>query len=360
MKIEILLAHNLKISHKKIQDLRQVFSSLDEAWQADFVALKKTGWDDNFIHEFLNWREKIDAQKIEETLQKEGIHCITQSDDEYPKLLKEIYDPPLCLFVRGNLTGNENFLAVVGPRKFSAYGKQVTETLIPSLSQAGLTIVSGLALGVDGIAHSVTLQANGKTIAVLGGGIDNKSIQPTAHRKLAEGIIEKGGAVISEYPPYTFPTNYTFPKRNRIIAGMSLGTLVIEAGESSGSLITAQCALDSNREVFAVPQNIFSPTSIGTNSLIKMGAKVVMNYTDILEAYQVDTKTASTKQEKKKITADNPTEESILNAIKLEPTPIDFIIKNSGLASQIVNSTLTMMEIKGKVKNMGGMKYVVS
>lgn len=353
MQKEILLSFFLKISHKKYKDLLRVFSSLENAWSASASQLKITGWPDEFIAEFLEWRDNLDEEKIQNTLDKEGIRCVTIHDKEYPHLLKEIFDPPFCLFVRGELTQKEPLLGVVGPRKISSYGKQVVELLVPPLVQAGVTIVSGLALGVDGFAHHATLQAKGKTLAVLGGGIDDKTIAPTAHFQLAKKILEDGGALISEYPPFAVPTNYTFPKRNRILAGMCVGTLVIEASEKSGSLITAQCALDSNREVFSVPQNITSVTAFGTNNLLKMGAHVVTSSEDILNVLGI-----TSKQEKKKVVGENAEEKILLKILSTDPVHIDEILKLSKLEHRVVNSTLTLMEIKGMIKNVGGMMYV--
>ena len=356
MKKEILLSYFLKLSHKKYKDLLRVFSSLENAWRATATQLKLTGWDDEFIFEFLQWKNTVDEKQIQETLTREEIHCVTIEDKEYPPLLKQIYDPPICLFVRGSLFQKEPYLGVVGPRKISAYGKQVVESLVPPLAKAGITIVSGLALGVDGFAHSATLKAKGKTIAVLAGGVDAKSVQPSSHQKLAEDILAQGGAIISEYPPFTAPMNYSFPKRNRIIAGMCTGTLVIEASEKSGSLITAQSALENNREVFAVPQNITSLNSFGTNNLLKMGAHVVTTPQDIFDILKIETKI----EKAKKIIGENKEEQTILETLSQEPTHINTIIQNSRLQKQVVSSTLTLLEIQGKVKNCGGMMYVIA
>lgn len=280
-----------------------------------------------------------------------------KDDADYPKLLKEIYDPPFCLFVKGKLKNDGYNLAVVGTRKFSNYGKQITEEIVEPLASQGITIVSGLAYGIDGIAHKATLEVGGTTIAVLGSGINRAHIFPKEHARLAEEIVEKGGAVISEYPPGTIPTRYTFPRRNRIVAGMSLGTLVIEAPEESGALITAQCALDNGRDVFAVPQNINSENSVGPNNLIKNGAKLITNYQEILEALNLQE--IKNFIDNKQIIPDSPIEEKILNCLSKEPQHVDLIIKETKLDSPTVNSNLTLMEMKGKVKNLGGMMYIL-
>lgn len=355
MKIEIALSYFQKITPKRYKDLVRVFHDTEDIWKAPAKSFAATGWEKNFIAEFLTWKDSFDQVGAEQILEKEGIQCIVLNDSDYPRLLKEIYDPPFCLFIRGEIKHKEPWLGVVGPRKISSYGKQVVDLIVPNLAEAGITIVSGLALGVDGFAHDATLKAHGKTIAVLAGGVDKNSIAPTIHQKLAEAIIAEGGAVLSEYPPFTEPMNYSFPRRNRIIAGMCVGTLVIEASEKSGSLITAQCALDANREVFAVPQNITSLTSVGTNNLLKMGARLVTNAQDILEVLGITTETVKIK----KIVGDTSEEEQILQLLSQEPLSIDDIIKNSKLENRIVNSTLTLMEIKGKVKNLGGMMYIL-
>ncbi len=210
------------------------------------------------------------------------IKIITLDDDTYPRLLKQIYDPPRRLYILGDLKAEEKYpLAVVGTRNASDYGKRTTNYFVDALSRAGLTIISGLALGIDGLAHQATLGVKGKTIAVLGSGLN--VVYPSAHKKLFQQIIEAGGAVISEYPPETKPNKQSFPARNRIIAGLSLGVLVIEAPEKSGALITARAALEQGREVFAIPGDIYSRNSAGTNKLIEMGAKPVTKPEDILE-----------------------------------------------------------------------------
>ncbi|MDA2936055.1 DNA-processing protein DprA [Patescibacteria group bacterium AH-259-L05] len=209
---------------------------------------------------------------------------ITPQDKNYPPLLKEIPDPPQELYIWGVLKQKEKYpLAVVGTRKVSNYGKQVTLELVTELVKQGLTIISGLALGVDGISHQAALDANGRTIAVLGSGFNH--LYPQKHTKLAHDIVKSGGAVITEYPPDTKPTQKTFPVRNRIIAGLALGVLVIEAPMRSGALITARHALEQNRDVFAVPGSIYNKNSAGTNNLIKMGAKPVTKAEDILESF---------------------------------------------------------------------------
>ncbi len=210
---------------------------------------------------------------------------ILLEDKNYPRLLKEIYDPPAQLYCLGELKNEEKFpLAVVGTRKISLYGKKITEYFVNALAQSGLTIVSGLALGVDGLAHQIALENRARTIAVLGSGLD--IIYPPAHKKLAKKIIDSHGALLSEYPLKTHPSRLSFPARDRIIAGLSLGVLVIEAPIKSGALITARFALEQGREVFAIPGGIYNENSQGCNLLIKMGAKPVTRPEEILEVLE--------------------------------------------------------------------------
>lgn len=213
------------------------------------------------------------------------IKAITIKDPEYPKLLKETFNPPTNMYVRGNYKIlNKPGIAIVGTRKNTAYGERATDNIAGELAKSGFVIISGLALGIDTIAHKSALKNNGVTIAVLGSSIDGQSIYPKENLKLAEEIIASGGAVISEYPSPTPPTKYTFPQRNRIVSGLSEATLVIEAPERSGALITARYALEQNREVFAVPGDIFSENSIGTNNLIKQGAKPITSAKEIISS----------------------------------------------------------------------------
>ncbi len=357
MRREILLSYFPKITCKRYHDLLAVFKNLDNAWQASTDELIKMGWEEKLVNEFFDWKNKIAENKIAKILEHEKIYCLTKDDENYPVSLKELYDPPFCLFIRGELPKDGFNLAVVGTRKYTTYGKQVTEDLVTELAQNGLTIISGLALGIDGIAHETTLKAGGKTVAVLGTGINDAHIYPGAHRQLAKRIIASGGALISEYPPGALPSRFGFPKRNRIVAGLSLGALVTEAPEDSGALITAQCALDLGREVFAIPHPITSPTAVGTNALIKNGAHLVNSAKDILEILNLQ----EIKQfiGNREILPDSPAEAELLKHLSREPIHVDQIIKLTQLDSPAVNATLTMMEMKGKVRNLGGMMYVL-
>jgi DNA processing protein len=358
MSYHAALAHFPKINYNRYQKLAAYFSDLKNVWDAEINELIQAGIDGSIAGEFLAWREKNPIEKIMEKLNTENISVISLNDPGYPALLKEINDPPYVLFIRGKLPNpNSPTLGVVGTRKFTPYGKFACQEIVGSLVGNGVVIVSGLAFGIDAIAHQTTIDNIGITIAVLGGGVDKKTVAPSSHLQLAEQIISTGGAVISEYPPGFAPTIYSFPARNRIIAGLSLGTLVIEAAETSGALITAKCALDYNRDIFAIPHSLTSPTGIGPNNLIKMGAKLVTNASDIIESLSLTGLGEIINN--KQILPSTPTEAKILGFLSKEPQHIDLIIKTSGLDSPTVNSTLVLMEMKGKVRNLGGMNYIV-
>lgn len=353
MKKEGLLAFFPKITLKRYQKILQFFPSVDDFWNSSPEKMKYC-WPESLVNEFFAWKKDIQEETFEIILKKEKIECILFSDQQYPPLLRQIYDPPFALFIRGSIPKNfPPTLAIVGTRKYTQYGKQITEELVPTLVQAGFTIVSGLALGIDAVAHRSTLESGGKTWAVLGGGVDKNTIHPSFHVQLAEKILECSGLLLSEYPPCTHPTNFTFPARNRIIAGLSLGTLVIEAGESSGSLITARYALDNNREVFAVPQNVTSPVSIGANRLLKQGAVVVTEANDILQVFEKELAYTPLPTH-----TFSPQEESILGTLSREPIHIDELIQKLHMESSELMSILTLMEMKGMIKNIGTMMYI--
>ena len=278
-----------------------------------------------------------------------SIKTIFWADKEYPKLLSEIYDPPMILYCRGNTALlNTICLAVVGSRKHTYYSRAVLEKIIPTLAIAKLTIVSGLALGVDGLAHYLALENGGKTIGVLGCGVEN--IYPTANRSLAERMLSNGGLIVSEYPPQTRPYKSNFPVRNRIIAGLSVGTLVVEARHDSGSLITAGLANEYGREVFSVPGNIDNFASEGTNALIKQGAKMVTEVDDILSELHIE----STSVENLLIEPQNQEEKLIFSVLEKGPLAVDKIAKESNLDIVTVNSLMSVLEISGKIEKVEG------
>jgi DNA processing protein len=286
---------------------------------------------------------------------KNMIKTISIKDKNYPKLLKEIEDPPEILYLSGEILAEENCFAVVGTRRCSPYGKQMALEIAGDLAEAGLTIVSGLAPGVDSFAHQTTLERGKRTIAVLGTGIDEKSIYPKENIKLSKKIVESGGCLISEYPPGTHGSEFTFPQRNRIISGISLGVLIIEAKQKSGALITANWAKKQGREVFAIPGPVHSLNSKGCHYLIKKGAKLVENVNDILKELNLPIKEGT-----KEISGETPEENLILEILKKEALDADKIIEKTKLSAAKVASTLAILEIKNKVRNLGGNIYAVS
>ncbi|MCX7779111.1 MAG: DNA-processing protein DprA [Patescibacteria group bacterium] len=350
------LALFLKFEAKRLKKIADYFPTMKMAFEANNSELIQAGLEQEIVQEFVKWRKTINPEKEWQKLEDEKIKIITIKDKNYPKLLKEIYDPPAILYYKGELKREENYpLAVVGTRKMSFYGREVVEGLVRDLVRVGLTIISGLALGIDGLVHKITLKEGGRTIAVLGGGLDEKTLYPSIHKELARKIIAAGGAIISEYPIGTSPTRYTFPMRNRIISGLSLGTLVIEAPMESGALITARSALDQNREVFAVPGNIYSPNSAGCNWLIKLGAKPVTKATDILESFNLEF-----LLRQREIKPETKEEEILLKYLSKEPIHIDELIRKSGLTPSQVSATLSIMEIREKIKNLGGGNFILN
>jgi len=281
---------------------------------------------------------------------------ISINDKSYPKLLKEIKDSPEVLYIRGELNPDEQCFAVVGTRMASSYGKQIALEIAGELAEAGLTIVSGLAPGIDTFAHTAAVERNKRTIAVLGTGLDEKSIYPQSNLKLAQRILETGGCLISEYPPGTPGSKFTFPQRNRIISGLSIGVLIVEAKQKSGALITANWAKKQERKIFAVPGSVHSLNSKGPHYLIKAGAKLVENTNDILKELNLPKITRPGRVEK----GENEEENLILEALKEESLYIDKIIEKTKLPASKIAGTLAILEIKGKVRNLGGNIYAIN
>jgi len=344
------------IGRVKLTQLENYFGSLEDAWKAAPADLKHAGLDSKSIRAITAWQPRVSLEAEMEKLDRYGVKVFTWHDPDYPSRLKEIYDYPPVLYVRGSLLPEDEWcLAIVGTRRASVYGRQITEEIVTDLARSKITIVSGLAKGIDSIAHRSALDAGGRSIAVFACGLD--IVYPAENANLARSIIQQG-ALISEYPLGTRPKAENFPRRNRIMSGMSLGVLITEAGETSGALITTNLALEQNREVFAVPGSILSPVSRGTNRLIQEGAKLVRDYTDILEELNL---TAVAHQiEIKEVIPASDTESLLLKQLSAEPTHIDEVCRSSGLPISTVSSTLAMMELKGLVKQMGAMHYVLA
>ena len=344
------------IGRVRFAQMENYFGNLENAWQAGPADLKHSGLDSNAIRAITTWRPKISLEAEMEKIDRYGVKVFTCHDPGYPTRLKEIYDYPPLIYVRGSLLAEDEWcLAVVGTRRATVYGRQVTEEMVADLAKSKITIVSGLAKGIDSVAHNSALEAGGRSIAVFACGLD--TVYPSENVNLARRIMQQG-ALISEYPLGTRPRADNFPRRNRIMSGMSLGVLVVEAGETSGAMITAHLALEQNREVLAIPGSILSPASRGTNQLIQEGAKLVGDYTDILEELNL---TAVAHQiEMKEIIPASDTESLLLKQLSAEPTHIDEICRNSGLPVSTVSGTLTMMELKGLVRQVGTMNYILS
>jgi len=285
----------------------------------------------------------------------EGIRKITIKDKEYPKPLKEISGAPSVLYVKGVVLPVENCFAIVGTRRCSYYGKEIALEIASNLAEAGLTIVSGLAPGIDTFVHQAVIERDRRTIAVLGTGLDEKSIYPRSNLNLAQKIFKTGGALISEYPPEEGGSKFTFPKRNRIISGLSLGVLVIEAKRKSGALITADWARKQGRKIFAVPGSIQSLNSRGCHFLIKKGAKLVESADDVLEELNL----SRAKKVKTELKGKTPEEQLILDALKEGGLETDKIIEKTNLSTQKVAALLAILEIQGKVRNLEGNIYAL-
>ncbi len=347
-----------KFTYAKYQLLKKYFSTFDDAWNASFDRLTAVGLTEEAAHQFLHWKKEFDEAVCLNTLEHDSIIIISIEDTEYPQAIKHLYDPPVALFVRGTLENTRPRFAIVGTRKMTTYGRQVTEEITEHLVAHGIEIVSGLALGIDGVAHKVALATGGTTVAVLGSGADRTTVYPRAHYRLAETIIDNGGALVSEYPPLSEPTPYSFPRRNRIIAGLSLGTLVVEADEKSGALITASCALEYGRDVYAIPHALTSPTGKGPHQLIRDGAYLVRNAADILDNLPISDFKRHTKTQE--TIPDTPDESRLLTHLSSEALHIDEITRKIQLPSSHVTALLTVLEMKGRVKNIGNMTYRIS
>ncbi len=350
---------NLKgiITRKKVELLR-IFNSPAEIYRADAVELAKTGIlsRDN-INAILSARHREAADRAIEEIHRKDIDVVTLNSSTYPELLKNICDPPICLYVKGKLAADVLAVAVVGSRRASGYGLSLARKISGELAQNSICVVSGMARGIDTAAHQGALSVNGRTIAVLGCGLD--MVYPPENKKLMESIIENG-AVISEYPPGAEPAPHHFPVRNRIVSGMSVGVLVVEAGERSGSLITARLALEQGRDVYALPGNVVSVNSKGTNKLIQDGAKLVTSVQDILEELHwykhFDTENTPGPGGFG-IHGLNDEEREVIGLLSYESLQIDEIQKKLPVEMPLLHSILLSLEMKGLIKREPGGKY---
>ena len=343
----------------RFRKLEKRFQDLEEVWTAGRRDLRNAGLEDAVVSALVEARDRLSPDDEMARLDKAGVQALTWQDPAYPPRLKQIDDPPPVLYVRGELLPeDERAVAVVGTRNPTSYGREAASAIAGDLARSGITIVSGLALGVDTVAHRAALTQEGRTVAVVANGLD--ITYPRDNAGLARQIEEQG-AVVSEYPLGTRPDARGFPRRNRLISGMSLGALVVEAGEKSGARWTVYHALEQNREVFCVPGSIFSPASRLTNRLIQDGAKLVSSHKDILEELNL---TVVTRQIEMRLAENLPPspdaggEADLLRCLDHEPTHIDDIGRNASMPIATVGSLLTMLELKGLVKQVGAMHYV--
>lgn len=332
------------------------FGDAERAWHASDAELRAAGLDKRSIQNLVKTRASLSLEKELEKVARAGARLLTWDDPTYPPHLRHIYDPPFLVYVKGELLeADEWSVAIVGTRRASVYGKEVTKQLARDLARNKVTVVSGLASGIDTEAHRIALEGGGRTIAVLGNGLD--IVYPRQNAALSKRIVA-AGALISEFPLGTQPEGRNFPRRNRIISGMTLGTVVTEAGPASGALITARYALEQGRDVFAVPGNILARQSQGTNELIRDGATPVLSVEDILQGLNLGM--ISQHQEVRAIVPENETESALLTFLSAHPVHIDEIVRQSGLPTALVSSTLAMMELKGMVRQVEGTNYVLA
>ncbi len=343
------------IGPARLRRLWEYFGDMAAAWSAGVHSLRTAGLDARNAETLAGHRSSLYPDREAERLARSGATLLTLADAAYPALLRPLDGAPALLYVRGDLRpDDEAAVAVVGNRRITPYGCQITHHFVADLADHRVTIVSGLARGVDALAHRIALDHGTRTIAVLGSGVDQ--IYPPEHQALAREIAG-AGALVSEFPLGAQPEASNFPLRNRVIAGLSLGTLVIEAGTTSGALITAQRALEQNREVFAVPGSIFAPRSAGTNTLIRHGeAKLVTSAADVLEELQLDDVPRQLGLEP--LLAHDATEARLLHVLGPEPVHVDALTRLVDLPVSTVSATLAMLELRGMVRQVSAMLYV--
>lgn len=342
------------IGPARLDRLIERCGSIEAAWRAGLSQMLGAGLDAKTSEALLKAQRTLDLDAELARVARAGVQILTREAPGYPKALAQIPAPPPLLYVKGRLDEVDEWsVAIVGTRSPTTYGREATRRLAGDLAGAGITIVSGLAIGVDTIAHSAALEQGGRTIAVLASGLDQ--VYPERNRQLAEQIIASG-AVVSEFPIGTRPVPQLFPVRNRIISGLALGTLVTEAGVQSGALITVRNALEQGRDVFAVPGPIFSPKSMGPNQLIRDGAGLVAEAQDILAALNLNT--AAIQHEVQATFPTDPAEAALLELVSYEPQHVDELHRASGAPIGEVSALLALLELKGMVRQAGLLQYV--
>ena len=364
IKFWVALSRVPQLGTVRFRRLESHFGKLENTWRASFNELRAAGLEERSAREIVAARNNSSPENEMAALERAEVTAVTWNEAGFPSRLKEIADPPAVLYYKGDLLPIDEFsIAIVGTRTPTPYGREAATVLSRGLAETGLTVVSGLALGIDGVAHRAALESGGRTIAVLAGGLDG--VYPKEHTGLFKQIQEQG-AVVSEQPLGVRPDSRSFPRRNRLISGMTLGSVVVEAAEGSGARHTVYHAMEQDREVFCVPGSIFSPASGFTNRMIKEGAKLVTGIGDILEELNIAESTKGVKEPRKApeqlpfIEADgeDPEEMALLGHLTDAPIHIDDLRRNTGLPITSVSSTLTMLELKGKIKQVGCMHYI--
>lgn len=362
------------IGPARFNQLLRHFGSVERAWSAPFSELLASGIGQENARSLIEVRDHTDPSHDMETLRNLGINAVRLHSAAYPRMLSEIYDPPPVLYFKGTLQPVEDdAVAVVGSRRCTAYGREMARRISSGLAQSGVAVFSGLARGIDGVAHRATLDAGGRTIAVVGGGLD--SIYPAEHAALADEIVQHGGAVVSEYPVGVRPKPEHFPRRNRVISGLTVGVVVVEATRKSGAMLTVKWALEQDREVFAVPGSALSDNSEGPNWLIQQGAKLTTSHMDVLDELQIE---AVQRPETAKDAKQEPTQGKLgvdslarkNNGTDIEfrvhrhlvdagvPCHVDEVFRSLSIPVAEIASALTVLALEGRVTEVGPMTFV--
>lgn len=357
---DIIIWLNAKgVSNKAIQQLKDYFIDLRELLSTKKKFTDYQGINDKLFKKIPSNINKTDINEYLDRLKAQNIDTITILDDNYPERLRNIYDNPLVLYKKGNIIEKDSLsIGIVGSRKTTAYGRWACEKFTKELVSLGVTIVSGIALGIDTIAHNVAIENGGRTVGIIGNGLD--IVYPKSNEKLYEKI-SKNGAILTEFPLGTPPLAYNFPQRNRIISGISCGIIVVEAMEKSGSLITAHHGIEQGKDIFAIPGNINSIYSKGTNKLIKDGAIPLLDMEDILDEIYELKMIKEKEKEKQLLDIDlSEIEKQIINIIKEGPTHCDTIVNITGINISQISSILTILEIKGLIKESTSRTFMIA
>lgn len=363
---QIAFNHLISFNFNQYNLLLKYFGNFKEAFYAHSSDLRLAGLREKTIEQLLLKRKAFNLCEKLEFINKENISVCFYEDPNYPIFLKNIFSPPPLLYYRGNLNIDWKMsLSVVGARNHSYYGERIINNFIPKLVEKSINIISGLALGIDSLAHTRSIESGGQTVAVLGSGIDDDSIYPFQNKKLFYDIIANNGLVLSEFCPKTKPVSFNFPQRNRIIAGLSMSTLVVEAGEKSGSLITANQALEEGRNVLVFPGDVYNYNFIGANNLIKNGAYLINNLDDICQFFLSGQNNINQKEKendfiKKFDNSQNKLELDILKILKKGACHVDRVIELTGANISEISAILMVWEIGGVIKDLGGKNYILA